>query len=85
MGYQINVLGRPFDKVGSGSSAPGNEFLIQEDATYRYYAAAPEGSLPSSAVWRAWRKKLSDGTIARADGDRLYDNVATSLSSLPYS
>ena len=51
-----------------------------------YCAKAPAGSLQASAVWQA--KKIDETTgvvITWADGNELFDNVATDLMALTYS
>jgi len=53
--------------------------------TITYVANAPAGSLQASAVWKC--KKVDETTgivITWADGNELYDNVATNLTTLTY-
>lgn len=55
--------------------------------TTTYIAAAPIGSLQSSAVWQV--KKIavsgSDTIITWADGNNNFDNIATDLTILNYT
>jgi len=50
-----------------------------------YVAKAPAGTLQSEAKWKV--KKIDETTgivITWADGNELYDNVATDLTTLTY-
>ena len=59
--------------------------LTEEDSTYKYYAVAPDNTLPATAQWRVWRRHKVTQVITRADGNRNYDNVGTGLAALSYS
>lgn len=61
------------------------ETVVESDSSYVYYAVAPVGSNPASAVWRVFRRNKSTQAVTRADGNRNYDNVGSGLSALSYS
>ena len=59
---------------------------IQIVGDYVYEAKAIIGSLEASAVWQASRTYTVDPIkVTWADGDSLFNNVATNLSTLTYS
>ena len=81
-------------RVGGVSSEQGFKFIdytdyaikITELGSYTYIAYAPPGSDEADAVWKAMRLDDSAGLkITHADGDVLFDNIATDLTSLSYS
>lgn len=57
----------------------------EEDSIYKYYATAPDNTLPSNPYWRVWRRHKVTQVITRADGNRNYDNIGQTLSTLSYS
>jgi hypothetical protein len=61
---------------------------ITESGGYTYIAVAQPGTLQSAASWQVKRiDETVEGTtiITWADGDSLYNNVATNLTTLTYS
>jgi len=52
-----------------------------------YVAIAPVGTLQAAAAWQAKRIAVvgADTVTTYADGDALFDNVATNLAALAYS
>ena len=58
----------------------GQAHVEYSDATYEYFCFAAPGSAVASAVWRVFRLTSADTTITWADGDDLYNNLATSLA-----
>jgi hypothetical protein len=58
---------------------------MEEDATYKYYATAPDNTLPSASQWRVWRRHKVTQVVTRADGNRNYDNIGQTLNTLAYS
>lgn len=57
----------------------------EEDSTFKYYATAPDNTLPSASQWRVWRRHKTTQVITRADGNRNYDNIGQTLYTLTYS
>ena len=81
---------------GEGSalalSSKGNAWMevypwqvkVETDDTYTYVAVATPGTSEDAAAWRVYRTD-SDGNLLYADGNELFDNVATDLTTLDYS
>jgi hypothetical protein len=61
-------------------------YKVQIVGNFIYEANAPVGTPEASALWQACRWDVA-GPIYRlwADGNDLYDNVATDLSTLTYA
>lgn len=56
-----------------------------EDGNYTYIATASAGTPLSSPNWRCRRIDKTNGMyIQWADGDTLFDNIATDLTALNY-
>ena len=81
-------------RVGGVSSEQGYKFIdypdyaikITESGSYTYIAFAPPGSDEADAVWKVMRLDDSSGLrITHADGDVLFNNIATNLTALSYS
>ena len=66
-----------------------SNYAVIGDATsnvlYLYQAKAAPGSAAASAVWQCYRITLSDGSIAWANGNDNFDNLATAIAGLTYS
>lgn len=77
------VLGDVRQPVDSNSRTIVDSTVLKQkvysDANYDYFCLAPAGSALSSALWQVIRID-SDGSIQHADGNELFDNVATSLA-----
>lgn len=61
---------------------------LYQDGTYIYVCTASPGSTLTDPVWQIKRLNTTDIAIEWADGDKNYDNVATSLAvvaALTYS
>lgn len=89
MAYSGGVV--PLAADGAGF-VPGQSDLVavKTDETIAdtvFIAVAPPGSLEADAVWRCykWVVTAGIGTLTWADGDTLFDNVATDLTALDYS
>jgi len=55
------------------------------DGTDVYVGQAAPGTPLASALWQAFKFTGADGTITWADGDGLFNNVATDLTALSYA
>jgi len=72
----------PFAADGRGSQAL--KWTVVGSVTY--FAKAAPGSDEASPVWQCFKlDETSGGKITWADGNSLYNNVATDLASLSYS
>lgn len=61
---------------------------ITVSGDYTYIATAPPGTAQGSSAWRVFRIDSSvsgDTVFTWADGDNLFNNVATDLTALSYS
>lgn len=70
--------------VSAAISSADEAIAYDSDVTYEYFAFAPPGSSTASAIWKAIRID-GDGQKWYADGDALYNNIATDLTALSYS
>jgi len=57
---------------------------VTVDGTDTYIGHAVPGTAQATAAWRC-QKIDTNGTRTWADGDTLFDNVATDLTALSYS
>ena len=59
---------------------------VTVDGDNTYVAYAPIGTAQASALWQAFKVAVSGETttITWADGDALYNNIASDLTSLTY-
>jgi hypothetical protein len=73
------------DPATSYSSRIPYVTIMEEDATYKYYATAPDNTLTSASQWRVWRRHKVTQVVTRADGNRNYDNIGQTLNTLAYS
>ena len=65
---------------------PNYALKLTESGSDTYIGIALPGTAESAAAWRCLRLDDSAGlTITWADGDVLFDNVATDLTALSYS
>lgn len=71
----------------AGAAGDALAILIQEVGSVTYIAKAAPGSLVASAVWQAMKidESTSPATITWANGNGLFDNVASDLTALSYS
>jgi hypothetical protein len=74
----------PPGEDGAGTAVANYEKQVFEDGFVSYYCLAELGSLPNSPVWQVKKIDFSDGEaeILLADGDLLFDNLATDLATV---
>jgi len=88
---QEDIQNAEHDAIASAKRTVDSSSLMAQKVTVvgdvTYSASAIVGSLEASAVWQAQKVTVSgsDTTVTWADGDTLYDNVATDLTALTYS
>ena len=59
---------------------------MQQDGSVYYIGTANPGTTQATAAWQALKLDTTSGIIITwADGDTLYNNIATDLASLTYS
>lgn len=74
--------GQPFKYIGNVEMA----MKVTTSGSITYMGVAKPGTAQSSALWQARKiDSTTDTVITWADGDTLFDNVATDLTSLTYS
>ena len=74
--------GQPFKYIGNVEMA----MKVTTSGTVTYLALAKPGTTESSALWQARKIDATTGAVITwADGDTLFNNVATDLTALTYS
>lgn len=70
--------------VSDGRGGQSVKWTVVGDITY--FAKAAAGSDEANPVWQCFKlDESSGGKITWADGNSLYNNIATDLTSLIYS
>jgi hypothetical protein len=83
---QTTMAGSLSVTLASNQTATVYATKITVSGTTTYVGKAAVGSAQASAVWQCQKIDESSGTVITwADGNAVFDNVATDLSALTYS